>query len=82
MDATNVAKLINMGGTQEMFDHFATTYHDRYPDRFVMFMKPTSTPWRSQECRQVRWIDDAARRARSASARNQQKPGRRFAIRR
>ena len=40
MDATNVAKLINMGGTQEMFDRFATTYHDRYPDRFVMFMEP------------------------------------------
>ena len=40
MDATNVAKIINMGGTQELFDHFATDWHDRYPDRFVMFMKP------------------------------------------
>jgi len=64
MDATNVAKVINMGGTQEMFDHFATDWHDRYPDRFVMFMKPdfdaVAKPGGVAE--QVKWIDDAARK--------------------
>jgi predicted TIM-barrel fold metal-dependent hydrolase len=64
MDATNVAKLINMGGTQEMFDHFATTYHDRYPDRFVMFMKPDfdAVAKPGGVAAQVQWIDDAARK--------------------
>jgi uncharacterized protein len=63
MDATNVAKLINMGGTKQDFERFATTFHARYPDRFVMFMKPDFDAIAKDGgvAENVRWIDDAAR---------------------
>ena len=40
MDATGIAKLTNLGGLPGMFEKFATTFRDKYPDRFILFVKP------------------------------------------
>lgn len=40
MDEAGIAKVVNLGGSPGMFEHFAETFYAKYPDRFIMFVKP------------------------------------------
>ena len=40
MDAVGVAQLVNLGGNQGAFEHFAKKFRDAYPGRFILFVKP------------------------------------------
>jgi uncharacterized protein len=40
MDAAGVQHIVNLGGLPGMFEHFAQTFHAKYPDRIIMFVKP------------------------------------------
>ena len=40
MDASGIAKVVNMDGGPHEFERFARDFRDRYPDRFVMFVRP------------------------------------------
>ena len=39
MDATGIAKVVNMDGLPRDFDRFKRDFHDKYPDRIVMFAR-------------------------------------------
>lgn len=39
MDATGIAKVVNMDGLPREFDTFKKDFYDKYPDRFVMFAR-------------------------------------------
>lgn len=68
MDAAGVRRIADLGGLPKEFKQAATTFAARYPDRFVLFVKPdfaaaVSDP-RGLEAgvaEQVRWIEEAAR---------------------
>jgi predicted TIM-barrel fold metal-dependent hydrolase len=40
MDAAGIDKVVNLGGTAELFERFAKTFYAKYPDRFILFAKP------------------------------------------
>ena len=40
MDAAGVAKIADLGGLPQMFKQAASTFAARYPDRFILFVKP------------------------------------------
>jgi predicted TIM-barrel fold metal-dependent hydrolase len=63
MDEAGIAKLTNLGGLPGMFEHFATTFRDKYPDRFILFVKPDVAAIAHQGgiAEQVEWIRKAAR---------------------
>jgi predicted TIM-barrel fold metal-dependent hydrolase len=63
MDAAGIAKVVNLDGSSDAFERFERDFHARYPERFVMFVKPNFSaalrPGGIAE--QVQWIDRAAR---------------------
>ena len=63
MDAAGIAKLVNLGGTPGVFEHFATTFRARYPDRFILFVKPDPSALQREGGvqEQVEWIKKAVR---------------------
>lgn len=63
MDAAGIAKLVNLGGVPGMFEHFAETFYAKYPDRFIMFVKPDPNALSNGSGipAQVEWIKKAAR---------------------
>jgi predicted TIM-barrel fold metal-dependent hydrolase len=63
MDAVGVAKIVNLGGTPGMFEHFAETFYAKYPDRFIMFVKPDPDALQRPDgvAEQLAWIKKAAR---------------------
>jgi uncharacterized protein len=40
MDASGVARIVNMDGGPRDFDRYSRDFGDRYPDRFLMFVRP------------------------------------------
>jgi len=67
MDAAGVAKIADLGGLPQLFKLAASTFAARYPDRFILFVKPdmaaaVSDPngLESGVAAQVRWIEEAA----------------------
>lgn len=63
MDEAGIAKLTNLGGLPGMFEHFAETFRDKYPDRFILFVKPDvgAIAHEGGIAEQVEWIRKAAR---------------------
>jgi len=63
MDAAGIAKVANLGGLPGMFEQFATTFRDKYPDRFLLFVKPdiAAIAHEGGIQEQVEWIRKAAR---------------------
>jgi predicted TIM-barrel fold metal-dependent hydrolase len=63
MDAAGIAKVVNLGGDAETFEHFAQTFRARYPDRFVLFVKPDPRALTREGGveEQVEWIKRAVR---------------------
>ncbi len=63
MDAAGIAKLVNLGGTPGVFEHFATTFRDKYPDRFILFVKPDPAALQRKGGveQQLEWIKKAVR---------------------
>lgn len=68
MDAAGVARIVDLGGLPKEFKQAAATFVARYPDRFVLFVKPDfaaaahdARGYEAGIAEQVRWIDEAAR---------------------
>jgi uncharacterized protein len=63
MDAAGIAKVTNLDGRKGNFEEFKKRFHDKYPDRFIMFVKPDFEGVRTSDGiqKQVEWIDEAAR---------------------
>lgn len=40
MDAAGIDKVTNLGGVQGMFESLAEKFYKKYPDRFILFVKP------------------------------------------
>jgi predicted TIM-barrel fold metal-dependent hydrolase len=61
MDAAGIAKLVNLGGAPGMFERFATTFKAKYPDRFILFVKPDPSALQREGGveQQVEWIKKA-----------------------
>jgi len=63
MDAAGIAQVVNLGGTPGDFERFASTFTARYPDRFIMFVKPdfgAALKRRDGVAEQVKWVERAA----------------------
>jgi predicted TIM-barrel fold metal-dependent hydrolase len=62
MDAAGISKVINLGGNPGMFERFKRDFYDRYPDRFIMFVKPDPADLVKEHGfeAQVRWVEKAA----------------------
>lgn len=63
MDAAGIAKVTNLGGLPGMFEQFAETFRDKYPDRIILFVKPdiAAIAHEGGIAEQVEWIRKAAR---------------------
>ncbi len=63
MDAVGVDKLVNLGGVPGMFEHFAETFYKKYPDRFILFVKPDPDALQKPNGAEldVEWVKKAAR---------------------
>jgi predicted TIM-barrel fold metal-dependent hydrolase len=64
MDAAGIGKVVNLDGSADVFERFERDFHARYPERFVMFVKPNlgAALRPGGPAGQVQWIDQAARR--------------------
>jgi predicted TIM-barrel fold metal-dependent hydrolase len=63
MDAAGISQVVNLGGTPGDFERFTTTFAARYPDRFIMFVKPNfGAALRRKDgvAEQVKWVERAA----------------------
>jgi len=64
MDAAGISKVVNLDGSPGDFEKFARDFRDKYPDRFILFVKPNFTEAADDKnggAKQVSWIDQAAR---------------------
>ena len=63
MDAAGIAKLVNLDGLPGMFEHFATTFRAKYPDRFILFVKPDPSALQREGGvqEQLEWVKKAVR---------------------
>ncbi len=63
MDAAGIDKVVNLGGLPGMFEHFARDFYAKYPDRFIMFVKPDPGALTHENgvAEQVAWLKKAAR---------------------
>jgi len=63
MDAAGVQQIVNLGGNQGAFEHFAKKFRDAYPDRFILFVKPDADALTREGgvAREVEWLKKAAR---------------------
>lgn len=64
MDATGIAKIINLDGNPGDFEKYAATFVAQYPDRFLQFAKPNFSAAVRQAGgveTQVQWIREAAK---------------------
>lgn len=68
MDAAGIQRIVNLDGLPDAFER-GTRYADRYPGRFVLFVKPDLAAavrhpggLEAGIAEQVRWMEDAARR--------------------
>jgi uncharacterized protein len=63
MDAAGIAKVINLGGLPGVFEQLKAQFYDKYPDRFVMFVKPDPGALQKPNgiAEQVEWLKKAAR---------------------
>lgn len=63
MDAAGIARVVNLGGARGMFEHFASTFRARYPDRFILFVKPDPNALQRQGGveEQLEWLKKAVR---------------------
>lgn len=63
MDAAGIDKVVNLGGLPGMFEHFASTFRDRYPDRFILFVKPDlgALGHEGGLAEQMEWLEKAVR---------------------
>ncbi|MGE0114213.1 MAG: amidohydrolase family protein [Steroidobacteraceae bacterium] len=63
MDAAGIDKVVNLGGLPGgMFEHFAKTFYAKYPDRFILFVKPDPGALMHENgvTQQVEWMKKAA----------------------
>ncbi len=63
MDAAGIAQVVNLGGTPGEFERFTSTFAKRYPDRFIMFVKPNfgaALQRKDGVAEQVKWVERAA----------------------
>jgi len=63
MDAAGIAQVVNLGGTPGEFERFTSTFAARYPDRFIMFVKPNfgaALQRKNGAAEQVKWVEQAA----------------------
>jgi predicted TIM-barrel fold metal-dependent hydrolase len=63
MDAAGIDKVVNLGGLPGVFERLASTFRDRYPNRFIMFVKPDLGALRTDGdfAAQVQWVERAIR---------------------
>jgi len=64
MDAAGIARVVNLDGVKGDFERFAHEFRDKYPDRFILFVKPNFTELLRDPqgaIQQVQWIDEAVR---------------------
>jgi predicted TIM-barrel fold metal-dependent hydrolase len=63
MDAAGIAKVVNLGGLPGDFEQLAGKFRARYPDRFIMFVKPDLAALRIDDNfqKQVQWVEKAIR---------------------
>lgn len=61
MDTAGIAKVTNLGGLPGMFEHFATTFRDKYPGRFILFVGRTGRDRARGRHRRARFMRKAAR---------------------
>jgi predicted TIM-barrel fold metal-dependent hydrolase len=63
MDAAGIEKIVNLGGLPGMFEHFNKTFRAKYPNRFILFVKPDPGALMRPNgiAEQVEWIKRAAR---------------------
>ncbi len=63
MDAAGVSKVVNLGGNQGAFEHFAKKFRAAYPDRFILFVKPDADALTRPNgvAEEVAWLKRAAR---------------------
>ncbi len=63
MDAAGIDKVVNLGGLESTFESFARNFYAKYPDRFIMFVKPDPGALMHQNgvAKEVEWLKKAAR---------------------
>jgi predicted TIM-barrel fold metal-dependent hydrolase len=64
MDAAGIAQVVNLDGSKGDFERYAREFRDKYPERFILFVKPNFTEaLRDPQggAKQVQWIDEAVR---------------------
>jgi predicted TIM-barrel fold metal-dependent hydrolase len=64
MDAAGIAKVVNLDGSPGAFAELAKKFRDKYPDRFIFFVKPNFTAAVDEKdgaAKQVVWMDIAAK---------------------
>ncbi len=62
MDDAGISAIVNLGGLPGMFEQLAATFHDKYPDRFIMFVKPDPDALERENgiAEQLDWLKKAA----------------------
>jgi predicted TIM-barrel fold metal-dependent hydrolase len=62
MDETGIAQVVNLGGVESMFLDFKQRYYDKYPDRFIQFVKPDPNALMKPDgvAREIDWLKRAA----------------------
>jgi predicted TIM-barrel fold metal-dependent hydrolase len=63
MDAAGISKVVNLDGSPGDFQAIAHKFRDKYPDRFILFVKPNFTEAATPDggAKQVAWMDIAAK---------------------
>ena len=64
MDAVGISKVVNLDGSPGAFAQIARDFRDKYPDRFILFVKPDFTAAADEQdggAKQVAWMDIAAK---------------------
>lgn len=62
MDDAGISAIVNLGGLPGMFEQLAATFHDKYPDRIIMFVKPDPNALERENgiAEQLIWLKKAA----------------------
>ena len=62
MDEAGVAQIVNLGGTQGLFERLSAAFRDKYPDRIILFAKPDPDALMRKDgvAGQVAWLRKAA----------------------
>jgi predicted TIM-barrel fold metal-dependent hydrolase len=61
MDAAGIDKVVNLGGLPGVFEELASKFRARYPERFIMFVKPDLAGLRADDNfqKQLQWVEKA-----------------------